>query len=204
MDTSQLEPDCSHNNPIKVTFYSSIIDEACSVKLVQRIATKTFDAIHRSLVFESWLKKRKVVVKIWEISRTSAGEQTLEIYENEKKALQVLSGSGFTPAVLFDGYYPQHAYHPEARILITEWRQGERLRTCWPKMSPDQKGMVREQLLQFFLLAMERGIFHDDLRHLRNTLRDAEANQLTILDFEMVGVRWALVFHYQWPPDEST
>ena len=37
---------------------------------------------------------------------------------------------------------------------------------------------------------MERGIFHDDLRHLRNTLWDAETNQLTILDFEMVRVRW--------------
>lgn len=79
IDTSQRNPNYSLTNPIKATFYSSTTDKTCSVGLVHRISTRTFDAIHRSLVFESWLNNQKVIVKICEISRAGAGEQMLEM-----------------------------------------------------------------------------------------------------------------------------
>lgn len=102
-----------------------------------------------------------------------------------------MADTGFTPAVLFDGYHPAHHFQLEAKALVLEWWTGSRLRSCWAMLPSAQKDEVRAALLRFFTTSLVRGIYHDDLRHLRNTLWDEPSRTLTILDFELVGIRWA-------------
>ena len=47
--------------------------------LVSRIATKTFDAIHRSHVFRAQWEGQDVILKAWEVSETEAGLEMLEM-----------------------------------------------------------------------------------------------------------------------------
>jgi hypothetical protein len=39
-------------------------------------------------------------------------------------------------------------------------------------------------------MCLTKGIYHDDLRQLRNILWVVVSHTLTVLDFELVGVKW--------------
>lgn len=201
---------------------SNASTNGCSAILTSRIATKTFDAIHRSHVFSANWIGQAVILKAWEVSETQAGREMMDMYvltclyllqqpltrsntltitdrilsnpyryENEKKGFEVMATSNFVPRILADGYIPrQHDLALETRILIMEFRHGERLRDCWQCLSVVEKAHVHDELVRFFKASLARGIYHDDLRHLRNCLWDRKTGQLTVLDFELVGVQW--------------
>lgn len=102
-----------------------------------------------------------------------------------------MASSGLTPRILFDGYLPRkNDLQLETRILITDFRQGEQVKSCWKHLASTEKEELRDELLRFFRDSLSKGIYHDDLRHLRNTLWDRQHRTLTVLDFELVGVKW--------------
>jgi hypothetical protein len=212
---TSLVPD----KPIALTDAES--GETKHVTLESRIATKTFDAIHRCIVYKGTYEGREAVIKVWEVSSTPAGEEMQQMYVfsynsslstwktpsnqikqsylcthtnrryiNEKDALLIMKDSSYIPAIFLDGSYSAHHINLEAKVLVMEWRSGKRLRTCWPTLSPEKKEDIRKALLDFFTTSLRRGIYHDDLRHLRNLLWDEASDVLTILDFELVGVQW--------------
>ncbi|KAJ8106322.1 hypothetical protein OPT61_g9614 [Boeremia exigua] len=116
--------------------------------------------------------------------------RTVSRYNNEKAALQALGDSPCMPNIFVDAFLPAHHIHPKALVLVMEWRTGARIRTCWPVMMQAERSLVRSAILEFLRTSLRQGIYHDDLRHLRNVLWDSEKDTLTILDFELVGISW--------------
>ena len=116
-----------------------------------------------------------------------------------------MASSGFTPHILFDGFVPRkNDLELETRVLIMEFRQGERIRSCWKCLPDTEKNELRKALLRFFNESLREGIYHDDLRHLRNTLWDRKDRTLTVLDFELVGVKWEGPFTEENITDKAT
>lgn len=63
-----------------IVLYTSDSDDKVHVQLRTRIATKTFDAIHRCIVYKGSCGGREAVIKMWEVSATSAGKEMYKMY----------------------------------------------------------------------------------------------------------------------------
>lgn len=70
---------------------------------------------------------------------------------DEKSALHELGDSRYTPEIYVDGYLRAYHIYPEIRVLVIEWREGQRLRTCWPTLSITDREKVVNALTKFFL-----------------------------------------------------
>lgn len=114
----------------------------------------------------------------------------LRRYQNERDALRKLSDTGFTPSIILEGYVRSNGLQLDTFVLLLEKRDGQRLRTCWPHSSRLEKEIIRDAMMRFFEISLRRGIYHDDLQHLRNILWDPAKQELTVLDFELIGVQW--------------
>ncbi|KAI1181219.1 hypothetical protein F4777DRAFT_592885 [Nemania sp. FL0916] len=166
-----------------ILVYNEYSGESAEVKVPESVA-KLSDEPYQELIYRGTFHDHPVTVKIWGVGATAAGQELLEMYESEKLALQTLEDLKVTPRILFDGYYLIPNVDRRAKVLITEWREGRTLRSCWRELSQHQRNLVRTDLLNFFHVSLKRGIYHDGLRHLESTLWDEQSMSLTIMDFE--------------------